>query len=83
MSANADPEVRGLILSSMRGGDESRREMLIGRKLKEEARQVPLIALNDLGSAVGKSRLLCEGLWGRAFLTAYNSVNGGEHLWMV
>ena len=41
---------------------------------------MPLIALNDLGSAVGKSRLLCEGLWGRAFLTAYNSANDRERL---
>jgi len=37
----------------------------------------------DLGSAVGKSRLLCEGLWGRAFLTAYNSANDGERLRMA
>ena len=44
---------------------------------------MPLIALNDLGSAVGKSRLLCEGLWGRAFLTAYNSANDGERLRMA
>ena len=42
--------------------------------------KVPLIALGDLGSAVGKSRLLCEGLWGRAFLTAYNSANDGERM---
>ena len=45
--------------------------------------QVPLIAINDLGSAVGKSRLLCEGLWGRAFLKAYNSANNGERLRMA
>ena len=42
-----------------------------------------LIALNDLGSAVGKSRLLCEGLWGRAFLTAYTCANDGERLRMA
>ena len=45
--------------------------------------QLPLIALSDIGSAVGKSRLLCEGLWGRAFLTAYNSANDGELLRMA
>ncbi len=45
--------------------------------------QVPLIALNDLGSAVEKSRLLCEGLWGRAFLTSYNSAYDGERLRMA
>ena len=39
--------------------------------------QVPLIAFS---SAVGKSRLLCEGLWGRAFLSAYNCTNDGERL---
>ena len=44
---------------------------------------MPLIALSDLGLAVGKSRLLCEGLWGRAFLTAYYSTNDGERLRMA
>jgi hypothetical protein len=37
--------------------------------------QSALIALNDLGPAVEKSRLLCEGLWGRTFLSAYNSAS--------
>jgi len=32
---------------------------------------------------VGKSRLLCEGLWGRAFLSAYNSASDGERLRMA
>ena len=45
--------------------------------------QVPLIAFNDLSSAVGKSRLLCEGLWGWAFLSAYNCANDGERLRMA
>ena len=27
--------------------------------------------------------MLCEGLWGRAFLTAYNSANDGERLRMA
>ena len=44
---------------------------------------MPLIAFNDLSSAVGKSRLLCEGLWGRAFLSAYNCANDGERLRMT
>ncbi len=43
----------------------------------------PLVALIDLGSAAGKSRALSEGLWGRAFLTAYNSANDGERLRMA
>jgi len=50
---------------------------------KKEKDMMPLIALSDLGSAVGKSRLLCEGLWGRAFLTAYNSANDEERLQMA
>jgi len=45
--------------------------------------QVPLIALNDHGLAVGKSRLLCVGIWNRAFPTAYNSANDGERLRMA
>ena len=80
-TAHADPGVRGLRLSSTRGGDESRRLPVVaaggvnrteaegGGKAVATAQQVSLTALNDLGSAVGK------GLWGRAFLTAYNSAN--------
>ena len=45
--------------------------------------QVPLITLKVLGSAVGKSRLLCGGLWGRALITAFNSANDGERLRMA
>ena len=33
--------------------------------------------------AVGKSRLLRDGLWGRAFVTAYDSANDGERLRMA
>jgi len=77
-TAQADPEVRGLSLSSTRGGDESRRlpvatagevhrtEAEGGGEAVATVQQVPLIAFNDLSSAVGKSRLLCEDLWGRA-----------------
>jgi len=94
-TAHADPEVRGLRLSSTRGGDESRRPSMVaaggvdrteaegGGEAVATVQQGPLIALSDLGSAVGKSRLLCEGLWGRAFLTAYNSANDGERLRMA
>ena len=45
--------------------------------------QAALIALNDLGPAVWKSRVLCEGLWGQAFLTAYNSASDWERLRMA
>ena len=44
---------------------------------------LPRERFSDLGSAVGKSRLLYEGLRGRAFLTAYNSANDGGRLRMV
>ena len=47
------------------------------------AQQTALVALSDLGSAAGKSRALSEGLWGRAFLTAYNSASDGERLRMA
>ena len=82
-------------LSSTRGGDESRRSPAAG---EAEARQtaagnvgeegavaplVPLVKFSDLDSAVGKSRALSEGLWGRAFLTAYSSASGGERLKMT
>ena len=94
-TAHADPEVRGLMLSSPRGGDESRRLPVAtaeevhrtdaegGGEAVAIVQQVPLIAFNDLSSAVGKSRLLCEGLWGRAFLSAYNSANDGKRLRMA
>ena len=45
--------------------------------------QTALVALSDPGSAAGKSRALSEGLWGRAFLTAYNSASDGERLRMA
>ena len=45
--------------------------------------QSALVAFNDLSSAAGKSRALSEGLWGRAFLTAYNSASDEERLRMV
>ncbi len=67
-TAHADPDVRGLRLSSTRGGepDESRR--LSPAAAVEEARQAAVggagVALSDLGSVAGKSRALSEGLWG-------------------
>ena len=45
--------------------------------------QSALAPFNDLSSAAGKSRALSEGLWGRAFLTAYNSASDEERLRMV
>ena len=45
--------------------------------------QSALVAFNDLSSAAGKSRALSEGLWGRAFLMAYNSASDEERLRMV
>ena len=79
----------------MRGGDESRCPPVTadgavnwvgaeeGFEAVAKVEQVPLIALNDFCLVVGKSRLLCEGLWGRAFLTAYNKANDGKRLWMA
>ena len=64
-------------------GGVNRTEAERGGEAVATVQQVPLIALNDLGSAVGKLRLLCEGLWGRAFLTAYNSANDEECLRMA
>ena len=89
-TAHADPEVRSLRVSSTRGGDENRRPSVaaageVNRTEAEGAgeavttvQQTAFIALSDLGSAVGKSRLLREGLWGRALLTAYTCANDGE-----
>ena len=64
-------------------GGVDRTEAEGGGEAVATVQQGPLIALSDLGSAVGRSRLLCEGLWGRAFLTAYNSANDGERLRMA
>ena len=83
-AAHTHLDVRGLRLSSStRGGDESRRSFAA---MMEEAQRmeaggsdaVALIALNDLGTAVVKSSVSCEGLWERAFLTAYNSARDGS-----
>ena len=77
----------------MRGGDETRRlspaaameearQAAVGGDGEEgtTAQQTALVALSDLGWVAGKSRALSEGLWGRAFLTAYNSASDGERL---
>ena len=94
-TAHADPDFRGLRLNSTRGGDESRRlspaaaaearQAAVGGAGEEgtTAQQTALVALSDLGSVAGKSRALSEGLWGRAFLTAYNSASDGERLRMA
>ncbi len=95
-AAHADSDVRGLRLSSTRGCDESRRQSpaatvevdrqtAVGGAGEEgtTAQEAALVALSDLGSVAGKSRALSEGLWGRAFLTAYNSTSDGERLRMA
>ena len=92
-AAHADPDIRGLRLSSTRGGDKSCRSFAAmaeeaqrteagGSEAVVVVQQATLIALNDLGPAVGKSRVLCESLWGRAFLMANNS-SDGERLRMA
>ena len=60
--------------------EEAQRLEAGGSEAVVVVQQAALIALNDLGPAVGKSRVLCEGLWGRAFLTAYNSASDGGPL---
>ncbi len=57
--------------------EEAQRTEVGGSDAVVVVQQAALIALNDLGPAVGKSRALCQGLWGRAFLTAYNSASDG------
>ncbi len=97
--AHADPDVRGLRRSSTRGRDESRHpSVLPSLTAAEEARrtatggnvevrvtlqQSALVAFNDISSAAGKSWAQNEGLWGRAFLTVYNSASDEERLRMV
>jgi hypothetical protein len=43
----------------------------------------PLVVFGNLGPVAGKSRALSDGLWGRAFLTAYNSGTAEERQRMV
>ncbi len=75
-TAHADPGVRGLRLSSTRGGDESRRLPVVaaggvnqteaergGEAVAAVQQGVPLIALSDLGSAVRKSRFFARASW--------------------
>ena len=45
--------------------------------------QSALVVFNDLSSAAGKSWAQSEGLWGRAFMTAYNSASDEERLQMI
>ena len=63
--------------------EEAQRTEAGGSDAVVVVQQAALIALNDFSPAVGKSRVLCEGPWGRAFLTAYSSVSDGERLWMA
>ena len=58
-------------------GEVHRTEVEGGGEAVATKNQVPLIAFNDLSSAVGKS------LWGQAFLSAYNCANDGERLRMA
>ena len=86
--AHVDPEVRSLKRSSSRGGDEMHPSPMAAEEARGNGevgvtvQQLALAAFNDLSSAAGKSRALSEGLWGRAFLTAYNSASE-ERLRMV
>jgi hypothetical protein len=43
----------------------------------------PLVDFEDLGPSAGKSRALSDGLWGRAFMAAYNSSTAEERQRMV
>ena len=43
----------------------------------------PLVVFEDLGKAAGRSRALSDGLWGRAFLAAFNSGTAEERQRMV
>ena len=63
--------------------EEAQRTEAGGSDVVVGVQQAALIALNDLGPDFGKSSLLCEGLWWRAFLTAYNSISDGERSRMV
>ena len=66
-AAHADPDGRGLRLSSTRGGDESRRSFTAmaeeaqrtaagGSEAVMEVQQAAPIAVNDLNPVLGKSR---------------------------
>jgi hypothetical protein len=64
--------------------EEARRTTAGGnREAGVTLHQSALVAFNDLSSAAGNSRALSEGLWGRAFLTAYKSASDEERLRMV
>ena len=91
-SAHADPAFKELRQRSTRGGDERRRGLAAeaeaelraaGDGAGEVAAVLPLVVFEDLGPSAGKSRALSDGLWGRAFLAAYNSGTAEERQRMV
>ena len=92
-SAHANPAFKELRQRSTRGGDERRRGLAEEAEAElraagdgvggEGAAVTPLVVFEDLGPAAGKSRALSDGLWGRAFLAAYNSGTAEERQRMV
>jgi len=84
--AHADPAFRELRNQTTRGGDERRRAVAADGAPDgggEAAEAPPLVDLNDLGRVAGKSRALSDGLWGRAYLGAYEVATAEERLRMV
>jgi len=62
---------------SARGGDERRREVAAAAEAAAtgaagEVGVAPLVSLDNLGAAAGKSRQLGDDLWGAAYLGACN-----------
>jgi hypothetical protein len=94
-SAHANPAFKELRQHSTRGGDERRRRVAEDAAAEEltadggqggtGAREAttPLVVFEDLSPVAGKSRALSDGLWGRAFLAAYNSSTAEERQRMV
>ena len=95
-SAHACPAFKELRQHSTRGGDERRRRVeedaAAAEALAADDAQggtgagvaaTPLVDFEDLGPSAGKSRALSDGLWGRAFMAAYNSSTAEERQRMV
>ena len=93
--AHANPAFKELRQHSTRGGDERRRRVAEDAAAEDAtadggqggtgAREAatPLVVFEDLSPVAGKSRALSDGLWGRAFLVAYNSSTAEERQRMV
>jgi hypothetical protein len=95
-TAHASPAFKELRQHSTRGGDERRRRVeedaAAAEALAADDAQggtgagvaaTPLVDFEDLGPSAGKSRALSDGLWGRAFMAAYNSSTAEERQRMV